>query len=314
MADQQTSKKDDLDAVGKPAVVVTPPDVETAQKSDAQKSEGAADLGYYTNVEYQFADPEKTDVYAVVFRRSTKPGPVPTEMREVTARVNAVVTVIRERFFSHSDKESWLNLIGLTARLGTVGPYADPRASLNGIKRVEDMLIKAARPLRTTYILQIFGAFLLTLAAAALIYLLFLWKPFLDILGWLPAQGADFVVNLVRVQLMTIAGLSVGIFFSGMSQNRVLSYERLEHFDPDGFSSFERLLYVWIVATVLEALLYFKVLTIGLGGQNFDELTTRHWLGFLIGLITAISTEFIVNAVTRASQPTTQGHAAKPAP
>lgn len=247
------------------------------------------------------------EVVTVSFQRTLSRDPIPAEMRAVAAKATTAIAVIRRRFASHPDKETWLKLVCMSARMGTVGATADPQAGLLNFQRLEEMLIRAAQSARRWYIANLFIMFLFILATAVGLYYVILAMADGDLLartGGRPLLArTDMLTRIILSQAMTVSGLALGVLFSGLVQNRVMSLETLEQFDPDGFSTPERLLYVWVVAATLEVLIYFKVIVLGIAGQNFDRFLDEPYLGLLIGVITALSTEVVVNQVRQTSKP-----------
>ncbi len=249
---------------------------------------------------------------AVVFQRTEKTGDAPSAMEQVRDRANEIVSIIRRRFSKHGDKETWLRLTYNAARNGTLRVDAQPDMALADFDDIELMLLEALRPLRKLYIAQLFGSFLLIVALTGLVYYLlntiglggklhvFFGIPGLDLNTWMA---------VVNGQIATLYGLAVGILFSGIVQNRVISKESLRYFDPDGFSTPERFLYVWVAATALEVLLWFNVVTIGVGSVLFNDLSAKAWIGTLIGLVTALATEAIVSLTTQTAEAVEQRNA-----
>lgn len=242
-------------------------------------------------------------VVAVVFTHaSTFAPPVSEKMQQVIAKANMAATAIRQRFSDatyDADRETWLGLVCMSARLGAVGERADPESALVGFARLEQMLIQAVRKQRTAYIRDRFLSFFLIVVIAIAGYWLLDMVP-------RPASPAEpvetaFWVGVAQAQFATLGGLALGVLFSALVHNRALSLRHLESFDPDGFSTWERLLYVWVVAAALEILIYFRVIILGVGGVEFGDLVVAPYVGVLIGVITALSTEVIVGLVQRAS-------------
>lgn len=259
--------------------------------------------GFYRRV--QFLQDRHGEVFAVVFERSAKSEAVPQEMRQVTTKANAIATVIRRRLADHGDKQMWLHLLCVSSRLGTVGANADPEAALENLTSLEEMLVQAARPVRQSYIEALFLVFA---AVAVVSFALFTFIDYAvsahlctgDITK---AVSCDDLLRYLAMQAATMIGIALGVFFSGIVQNRVISLHSLLHFDPDGFSTRERHIYVWVVATAAQALILFKVLTFGVAGENFAELLTKPLLGILFGFIVAVSTEAVVTMVSKAGTP-----------
>lgn len=246
------------------------------------------------------------EVMAVSFKRSDDAaGDEPSTTEQVRDRANEIVSIIRRRFSDHKDKEIWLKLAYNAARNGTLGEHPQPKTAIADFDDLEQMMIEAVRPLRQKYIAQLFGSFLLIVALTGLIYFLlnskglgarlhvFLGIPGLDLATWMA---------IVNGQIATLYGLALGILFSGIVQNRVISKESLRYFDPDGFSTPERLLYVWVAATSLEVFLWFNAVTIGVGSVLFNDIATKAWIGSLIGLVTALATEAIVGLSTQTAE------------
>lgn len=266
--------------------------------------------GYYGIV--KFLRGGKGEVMAVSFTRTDKTGHPPSEIEQVRDRANEIVSIIRRRFLKHGDKETWLKLAYNAARNGTLSANAQPETALADFDDIEQMLMEALRPFRKKYIAQLFGSFLVIIALTGLIYYivntvglavrlhLFLGIPGLDLDTWMA---------VINGQIATLYGLAIGILFSGIVQNRVISKESLRHFDPDGFSTPERLLYVWIAATSLEVFLWFDVVTIGLGNVLFNDISAKAWIGSLIGLVTALATEAIVGLSTQTAEAVEQRNA-----
>lgn len=245
------------------------------------------------------------EIMAASFRRTDKSGDVPPTMEQVRDRANEILSIIRRRYSKHSDKETWLRLTYNAARNGTLRPDAQPETALADFEYVEQMLIDALRPLRSKYLAQLFGSFILIIALTGLIYFLlntqglgaqlhlFLGIPGLNLATWMA---------VVNGQIATLYGLAIGILFSGIVQNRVISKESLRDFDPDGFSTPERLLYVWVAATTLEIFLWFDAVTIGVGSVLFNDITAKPWIGSLIGLVTSLATEAIVGLSSQSAK------------
>ncbi len=259
--------------------------------------------GFYQRV--QFLMDAKGEVFAVVFERTDRSEAVPQEMRQVTSKANAIASVIRRRLADHADKKMWLHLLCVSSRLGTVGPNADPEAALDNLERLEEMLVQAARPIRQRYIEQLFGIFLLVFVIA---FALFAYVAYANTAGLCTGKVTDTItcpnlLNFLMMQTMTVIGIALGVFFSGMVQNRVISLATLTSFDPDGFSSKERHIYVWAVATAAQAMILFKVLTFGIAGQNFADLLKDPLLAILFGFVVAVSTELVVTMVAKAATP-----------
>lgn len=245
------------------------------------------------------------EVMAVSFRRTSKDEEVPPAMETVRDKANAAVSVIRRRFSTHVDKETWLRLIYNAARNGTLRPDAQPGTALNDLEHLEQMMIEAMRPMRSKYIAQLFGSFLLTISLTGLVHFLInqAWvSDYIQKLLGIPGLDTATWLSVVNGQIATFYGISLGILFSGIVQNRVISKNALKYFDPDGFSTPERLLYVWVAATALEVFLWFDVVTIGVGHVLFNDIQTKAWIGALIGLVTALATEAIVNLTTRTAK------------
>ena len=286
---------------GVPAPLPLPP------REEAFDCEGDQfiNAGHYGCV--KFIRNDAGEVVTVSFQRTLSREPIPADMRAVAAKATTAVAVIRRRFSDHPDKPTWLKLVCMSARMGTVGATADPQAGLLNFQRLEEMLIRATQSARRWYIANLFIMFLFILAAAVGLYYLVLAITDGDLLAL--ADGTpllaktDMLGKIALSQAMTIPGLALGVLFSGLVQNRVMSLETLEQFDPDGFSTPERLLYVWVVATTLEVLIYFKVIVLGIAGQNFDRFLDEPRLGVLIGVITALSTEVVVSQVRQVSKP-----------
>ena len=256
-----------------------------------------------------FKKDKSHEVYAVVFYRAEGGAPIPMEIREIMDKSNRLVHVIRSRFSNHRDKDSWLDLILSSSRAGTMGADPIPDQALLDLARIERRLIQAAQPMRQDYIVKLFAIFLFILLAVsglwAYLDLVICAKSTLrcDTTIFAFQGGEAYWANLVRAQLATIAGLGIGVLFSGIFHNRVLSLETLINFDPDGFSTLERLIYVWVVATILEILLYADVLTLGIASLTFNDFVDYPWIGLPIGIATALSTEAIVEIVGRTTTP-----------
>lgn len=259
--------------------------------------------GYFDMV--NFLRDGQGEVMAVSFRRTNKDGEVPPGMEEVRDRSNHIVSIIRRRFSGHGDKENWLKLTYNAARNGTLRENAQPEVALADFDDIEQMLIQALRPERKKYIAQLFGSFLLIIGSTGLIYFLlntmdlatrlhvFLGIPGIDLNTW---------KAIVNGQIATLYGLAIGVLFSGIVKNRVISKQSLRDFDPDGFSTPERLLYLWVAATTLEIFLWFDVVTVGVGNVLFNNIDTKAWIGSLIGLVTALATEAVVGLSTKTAE------------
>jgi hypothetical protein len=245
------------------------------------------------------------EIMAASFRRTDKSGDVPPTFEQVRDRANEILLIIRRRYSEHRDKETWLRLTYNAARNGTLRADAQPDTALADFEDIEQMLIDALHPMRTKYLAQLFGSFVLIIALTGLIHFLlntqglgaqlhlFLGIPGLNLATWMA---------VVNGQIATLYGLAIGILFSGIVHNRVISKESLRDFDPDGFSTPERLLYVWVAATTLEMFLWFDAVTIGVGSVLFNDITAKAWIGSLIGLVTSLATEAIVGLSSQSAK------------
>lgn len=266
------------------------------------------DEGYFRYVKF-IRDPKGLIQAVVTKDNKNRPGPPPAEMEQLVNRANSIAQVIRTRF-SHYPEDSklvheydhWMRKLCATTRRGLLGLKPQTKAAAATLDTLEHSLIIAARPQRRKYVVSLFVAFLLTLASVLVItgLALFLDSRYSFI--------CDDVERLLAIQAYTIIGLSFGVLFSGIVQNRVLTFKSLEHFDPDGFSTMERLLYVWVVATILEVFMYYGIVVLGIGGTPFNDVFASTdpappHLGILIGLITAISTELVANLIMRSAKP-----------
>ncbi|QKK01925.1 MAG: hypothetical protein HND55_04165 [Pseudomonadota bacterium] len=186
-----------------------------------------------------------------------------------------------------------------TCRRGLLGDNPQPKAALATLAKLEEQLIIAARPQRRRYVFDMFKAFALVLALVLTLSLFY----------WLLSSRIpklDSLDLILAVQANTITGLSFGVLFAGIVQNRVLTFDALVNFDPDGFSPMERLLYVWVVASTLEVFIYFDVIVLGIGGTSFQDVFTGNaspHLGILIGVVTAISTEAVSGLIKKSATP-----------
>lgn len=272
----------------------------------ANENQPDDEAAYFDDVQPSYA-PDET-VVAFDFVRGQKPGPIPSPILAIESRADGIASIVRDRFSDHRDRDIWLDQTLRQAHLGAVGPAPAPNLAVLGFEKIEKSILRAARPLRRAYILDLFWSFATIFTVSMILYLAFGEllgglddKPLLVIEGHtiltLSKPFSAEVINLLRAQFATVAGLSLGIQFSGVVQNRIISLTSLEHFDPDGFSTPERMIYVWVVATTLEVLIYFDVLTVGIGGRSFDDVTTDPSIGLLIGLATALAAESVAGLV-----------------
>lgn len=261
------------------------------------------------------------------FEAGGQPEEAPDKLDEVGDKANELVQVIRRRFRYHTDREIWLRLIVEACVLGAlkVGDrLPNGAAALASLDSIEEILYEAIRPQRTKYIYRLAGVFLLTVALAVSA---FGWLDskiearapaattvnFSSTFGTNKTLSVDVPVSLLTFALgniATVAGIALGVVFSGFAQNRVISPKNLKDFDPDGFSTLQRLLYVWIVATALEVLIYTEALVVGIGGINFASFTESGRVAALIGLATAISTEVVSSIVQKGAVPKAKSQAA----
>ena len=259
--------------------------------------------GYYDKIE--LLRDEQDEVMAFLPKLTEKSGDIPAAMEQVKDQANEIISIIRQRFVKHDDKENWLRLTYRAARTGMLGANPKTELALAEFDDVEQKLLIALRPKRRWYMTQLFFSFVCTVTSASLIYFLLNSLGLganLHVFFGIPGLDLETWMAVINGQISTLYGLAIGILFSGIVQNRVISKQSLRHFDPDGFSTPERLLYVWVAATALEVLLWFNVVTIGVGNVSFNEISEKAWVGALIGLITALATEAIVSLTTQTAK------------
>ncbi len=259
----------------------------------------AAVPGWYSSAE--LLRDGQDEVLAVVFERAASGEPVPSAVRKVTSKANQIASTIRQHLASHPDKKLWLDLLVSSSRSGAVGANPDPETALDSLRNLEGMILKATRPLRQRYVERLFGALLLVCVVALAI---FAYTDFFASSGRCTSQittsiSCAEVLAYVLMQSMTVVGLALGVFFIGAAQNRLGSLKALVHFDPKGFSFRTLLLYVWVVASAVQALILLDVLSFGVAGENFETLIEEPALGVLFGLIVALLVELVTNRQTR---------------
>ena len=263
--------------------------------------------GYFKYVKF-IRDPNKLILAIVTKDNRDRPGPPTSEMEQLVNRVNVIARVIRTRF-SHYIEDSklvheydnWMRNLCATTRRGLLGDKPQPKAASATLERLEQSLIIATRPQRRKYVFDLFGTFILVLCSV-LVSAFLVWQ-----VNYRFSLFEDTLIRLLAIQANTIIGLAFGVLFSGIVQNRVLTFKSLEHFDPDGFSTTERLLYVWVVATILEIFMYFDIVVLGIGGTKFNDVLNKDaspYIGVVIGLVTAISTELVATMITKTATPT----------
>ncbi len=246
-------------------------------------------------------------ILAVVLKdNAEREEPPSDDMVKLHDHANAIARVIRSRFAHYitdrklvDEYDYWMASLCASCRRGLLGNNPQPKAALATLVKLEEQLIIAARPQRRRYVFDMFMSF-------ALVVIMVLA---LSVVFWLlPSKFSppSSIGSILAVQANTIIGLSFGVLFAGIVQNRVLTFEALMNFDPDGFSPVERLLYVWVVASTLEVFIYFDVIVLGIGGTSFKDVFSGEQsphLGILIGLVTAISTEAVSGLIKKSATP-----------
>jgi hypothetical protein len=240
------------------------------------------------------------DIY---FERVDHPPPQDPTLERMRSDYEVTMTVLKEMELPDKPFFDLVNELIVGAQIGLVGEAYSPESGRTQLNIVRRKLVHLARQKRDSYLWTLAKVSGIVAAVFAVLTLVVsVIDPESLPKGPLLNHYKEYASWLIPFCLLH-PGVALGVVFTAFSLNRVMTFERINQLDPYYFSPWMRLFYTSVVAYVLLAALWFKVIMLGAGGFLLNDIRTDPAAGVVIGLVCGVSEAIVVQMLLSRLEP-----------